>query len=925
MTEKKLFLLDAMALIYRAYFAMNKNPRYNSKGLNTSAILGFANTLTDIIQNEKPTHIGVAFDLMAPTVRHEDYIEYKANRQATPEDIVNSIPYIKELIEAYNIPILSLEGYEADDIIGTIAKKTEKLGFTTYMMTTDKDFGQLVSEKTFIYKPSRMGNSAEIWGIQEVLNKFGIKRPEQVIDFLGLAGDASDNIPGIPGVGDVTAKKLLEEFDNVENLLEKCHEIKNVKLKEKVEANKHLALQSKQLATIILDVPIQWDEKMLELKPFNTERLKRLLDEMEFKTFAQRVLQNTPVKKAQKNEQISLFDDMLDTTAQVSKANEHLNTISNSNYKLVEREEDINQLIKKLEKCNAFCFDCETTGLNTIDAEIIGIAFSVQENEAFFLYLPQEIEKAKTIINKFKFLFEDEKTAKIGQNLKFDISILRNYSIFVKGTLFDTMLIHYLIEPDLRHNLDYLAETYFEYKTITFNEMSGTKNKENINLRAINKDTLKDYACEDADITLRLKNYLLPELEKKGVKELYFNIEAPLIEVLIEMERNGVKIDDKALEKYSEELKNDINEIEKSIYSLAGTTFNIASPKQMGEILFEKIKIVEKPKRTKTKQYSTSEDVLIKLADKHPIINLILDHRSLTKLKSTYIDALPQLINQKTKLIHASFNQAIASTGRLSSNNPNLQNIPIRTDKGKEIRKSFVPREENNIILSADYSQIEIRIIASISKDEGLIEAFNQKLDVHTATAAKIFDTQIENVNKEMRRKAKTVNFGIIYGISPFGLAERLNISRKEAEDIINQYFNKYPKIKEYMTKTIAFAKENGYVETIKGRRRYIKDINSQNATIRGFAERNAINAPIQGTAADMIKIAMINIHNEMMRLNLKSKMILQVHDELVFDLPKDEEIVLRQIIATQMQEAIKLNVPVEVEINSGHNWLDAH
>lgn len=917
-TEKRLFLLDAMALIYRAYYALNKNPRINSKGMNTSAILGFANTLYDVLKNEKPTHIGVAFDTMAPTVRHEEFLDYKANRQAPPEDITNSLPYIKELIKAFNIPILYVDGYEADDVIGTLAKKAEEHGYKTYMMTSDKDFGQLVSENILMYKPPRRGNTPEILGEKEICEKFGIQRTEQVRDLLGLWGDSSDNIPGIPGVGQVTAKKLVAEFDTVENLIKNSDQIKNTRIKEKVKEYGSQAIQCKHLATIITDVPINFSEDDLTRGEVDTSKLKELLNELEFKAFAKRVFSDLNYYEPGQGVQGDLFAQEEESLPKT------VNSIDNSNYFLVHSNEEIENLADKLKKAKEFCFDTETTSLSIIDAELVGIAFATKAKEAYFLLLPEKKADALNMLEKIKPVFEDDGIRKIGQNLKYDISVLKNYDIETRGELFDTMIAHYLLHPDLRHNMDFLAETYLDYKPVSIESLIGKKGKKQASIRTVPTSTLKDYACEDADITYRLKEIFEPQLEKNELLQLFKTIEIPLLDVLSTMERNGVKLDTKALENISEKLGNEINTIEKEIYQMGGREFNIGSPKQLGEILFDDLKIVDKPKLTRTKQYSTSEDVLQKLQEKHPIIEKVLEYRSLTKLKSTYVDALPGLVNKKTGRLHTSYNQAVAATGRLSSNNPNLQNIPIRTERGKEIRKAFVPME-GNTLLAADYSQVELRIIASISEDKGMIEAFNNNLDIHASTAAKIFNVEIKDVTKDMRRKAKTVNFGIIYGISAFGLSERLNIPRGEASGIIKQYFDKYPGIREYMENTVDFAKEYGYVKTLKGRKRYIRDINSRNHTVRGYAERNAINAPIQGTAADMIKIAMINIHREFLEKELKAYMILQVHDELVFDAPGNEIEVIKPIITKNMKGAIPLKVPVEIDMNTGENWLVAH
>ncbi len=945
MAEKKLFLLDAMALIYRAYFALNKNPRINSKGLNTSAILGFANTLFDVIRNEKPTHIAVAFDTAAPTQRHVDFTAYKAHREEMPEDLSVAIPYIKELIEAFNIPVVVKEGYEADDIIGTLAKKAEKKGFLSYMMTSDKDFGQLVTDRILIYKPSKFGNPAEVWGKKEVCEKFSIKEPEQVKDILGLWGDASDNIPGIPGVGEVTAKKLISEFGTVENLLANADKIQNEKLRQKVIENKDKAILSKQLATIILDVPVEFDEKKLEIEPPDAERLKKLFDELEFRTFAQRVftwmsLGKSPSaesveslpgrqagaveKKPEPGDQTDLFSSAEHTHAPGA----NFKTIKDTRheYHVVDTPAKRKALIIDLKKQSSFCFDTETTGVDPISSELVGMSFAFKPFEAYYIPLPEDFEECKKIVHEFRPVLEDPVILKIGQNVKFDIGMFRLYEVFVKEPLFDTMLAHYLLQPDMRHNMDVLAETYLNYSPVSIETLIGKKGSKQLSMRSVDLETIKEYAAEDADVTLQLKTIFEPMLKKTDTRELFDTIEMPLVPVLVSMEMEGVRLDGHALKEYSGQLEKEIRVLEKAIYEDAGQTFNIASPRQLGEILFEKMNIVEKPRQTaKSKQYSTSEDILIRLENKHPIIGKILEYRSLTKLKSTYVDVLPSLVNPKDERLHTSYNQAVAATGRLSSNNPNLQNIPVRTEKGREIRKAFIPRSDHYLLLSADYSQVELRIIAHLAKDKAMIGDFQSGMDVHSATAMRIYGVKQEEVTREMRRNAKTVNFGIIYGMSAFGLSERLNIPRKEAADIIDQYFSKYHGIKEYIDKTIAFAKKHGYVETMMKRRRYLRDINSSNATVRGFAERNAINAPIQGTAADLIKIAMINILHELEKKKLTSKMILQVHDELVFDMLKTEADQVRAIVDDKMKHAIPLDVPVDVEISAGKNWLEAH
>jgi DNA polymerase-1 len=924
---KKLFLLDAMALIYRAYFALNKNPRINSKGLNTSAILGFANMLYDLLKNEKPTHIGVAFDTMAPTARHIEFTEYKAHRQAIPEDLALSIPYIQRLIRAFNIPVLFVEGYEADDVIGTFSKKAEEQGFTTFMMTSDKDFGQLVTDNVFIYKPGKLGEKAVVLGPREVCEKFGIERPEQVIDLLGLWGDASDNIPGIPGVGEVTAQKLLARFGTVENLIAQSDTIDNEKLKSRVKEYADQALMSKALATIILDVPLDFNPDQLMLAEPDRKALKELLDELEFRAFAKRVFTDLSLKDAAIQRQGSdLFSGLPEEAGE--KIPEERKTIDQvpHNYILVDSEEKRRQLLQQFIGKGFFCFDTETTGLDAHRSELVGISFAFDKGEAWFLYLNYTYDESLHILQDFKPWFENEKTDKIGQNIKYDISVLKWYDIEVRGRLFDTMLAHYLIQPDMKHNMDYLAEAYLNYKPVPIESLIGKKGKGQGNMKMVEPDLIKEYAGEDADITLQLWDVFRPQLIEASTMELFQNIEMPLVPVLASMEAEGFKIDRNALEDYSLELQSEISVLENEIMDLAGMKFNISSPKQMGEVLFDHLRILEKPKQTsKTKQYSTGEEVLQKLIHKHPIIQKILDYRSLTKLKSTYVDTLPALINPRTGRVHTTFNQAVASTGRLSSNNPNLQNIPVRTERGREIRKAFVPRNHEYIILSADYSQIELRLIAELSKDKAMMDAFRKGEDIHTATAARVYKTESHQVTRDMRRNAKMVNFGIIYGISAFGLSERLNIPRKEAAELIDEYFRQYPGIKSYMENCIRLAKEKGYVETIMKRRRYLRDINSNNASVRGFAERNAINAPIQGSAADMIKIAMIKIFDAMKNLGMKSRMILQVHDELVFDAHRSELETLKPLVGELMKNAIPLTVPVEVEMNVGENWLEAH
>jgi len=929
MSEKKLFLLDAMALIYRAYFALSRNPRITSTGINTSAVLGFTNTLHDILKNEKPTHIAVAFDSFAPTFRHIEFPEYKANREKMPEDIISNIPLIKRLLEGFRIPIIEMKGFEADDIIGTLAKQAEKAGCTTYMMTPDKDFGQLVSDNIFMYKPARMGNKAEIWGVKEVCEKFGIQHPDQVRDVLGLWGDVSDNIPGIPGVGEKTAKKLLSEFPSIEELIANADKIGNPRMREKIATFGEQALKSKSLATIVLDVPVDFNESAFEVEEPDIEALKNLFEELEFKTFASRFFDtpgtgNIAPTKPSDDGQTDLFSIAGEHIESVEDTYETIKTIKH-NYLLVDNETAQLQLLERLKAANSFCFDTETTSIDANKAELVGMSFSFQPDEAFYVPCPEKHEECVTFLAPYKGYFEDQTKGKTGQNIKYDINVLRWYGIEVKGVEFDTMIAHYLIEPDQRHNMDYLSRTYLNYDPVSIETLIGKKGKNQRNIRTAPIDQVSEYAAEDADVTLKLRAVLEPKLEEQGVTNLFNKIEMPLIPVLAAMETEGVMLDIENLHQYSKSLALEIRDLEESIYAHAGGEFNISSPKQLGVILFERLKVTDKPKRTKTKQYSTGEEVLVKLLNHHPIIQQILDYRSLTKLKSTYVDALPALVNSRTGRLHTTYNQAVASTGRLSSNNPNLQNIPIRTARGREIRKAFVPRNEDYVLLAADYSQVELRIIAALSKDEGMLEAFKNNMDIHTATASRIFGVEASEVTKDMRRNAKTVNFGIIYGISAFGLSERLNIPRKEAAEIINQYFTQYHGIKKYMDDQINFAKEHGYVETIMKRRRYLRDINSGNAVIRGFAERNAINAPIQGSSADMIKIAMINIHKEMVDKKLQSKMILQVHDELVFDVFKPELETIKELVKCNMMNAMDLGLPLEVEMATGENWLEAH
>jgi DNA polymerase-1 len=930
--QPKLFLLDAMALIYRAFFALNKNPRINSKGFNTSAILGFANTLYEVLKKEKPTHIGVAFDTAAPTQRHTDFAAYKANREKMPDDLSAAIPHIIELVKAFNIPLLMVDGFEADDVIGTLAKAAEKEGFITYMMTPDKDFGQLVSENIFMYKPARAGEDPVIWGIPEICERYGIERPEQLIDILGLMGDASDNIPGVPGVGEKTAAKLIAEYGSIENLLQNTTDLKG-KLKENVENNTASAIQSKQLATIITDVPIAFEPEKLKVSAPDMEKLKIIFDELEFRTFAKRMLDDAtraagqdvaPQNKA--GTTMDLFSQ-LDADGLDPYQNTSKKTLSETphQYLSVLGEGEIKALVQELMNYSSVCFDTETTAIDAHTAELVGMSFAVKPAHAWYVHLPDNYHECQQTLRLFKPFFDNESIEKIGQNLKYDIAVLRWYDIEVKGPLFDTMIAHYLIEPDQRHNMDVLAENYLNYSPVSIETLIGKKGKNQGTMRDADPEEVKEYAAEDADITLQLKQVFEPLLIKSQLNDLFHQIEMPLVPVLAAMEAEGVRVDNDILNQIGKELELEINQVEKEIYSLSESTFNIGSPKQLGEVLFEKMGLTTNAKKTKTGQYPTGEEVLSKMIHVHPIVQLILDYRSLTKLKSTYVDTLPDLVNPRDGRIHTSYNQAVAATGRLSSNNPNLQNIPIRTERGREIRKAFVPRNKNYILLAADYSQVELRIIAHLSGDTAMIEAFNQGLDIHTATASKVYDVALENVTKEMRRNAKMVNFGIIYGISAFGLSERLGISRGEAANIISSYFREYPGIKAYMNNQIELARKNGFVETMLGRRRLLRDINASNSVVRGFAERNAINAPIQGTSADMIKIAMIQIHNHLKKNNMQSKMILQVHDELVFDAHRDELENLKKIVAGYMQNAVKLSVALETEVNTGENWLEAH
>jgi DNA polymerase-1 len=958
---KKLFLLDAFALIYRAYFAFSNNPRINSQGLNTSAIFGFTNTLLEVLSKEKPTHLAVVFDLAGPTHRHVEFEAYKAQREEMPEDLRKAIPYIFKLLEGFNIPALSFEGFEADDVIGSLAMQAEKKGFTTYMMTPDKDYGQLVDENTFIYKPARLGNGAEILGVKEICDKWQIKNVAQLIDILGLMGDTSDNIPGIPGVGEKTAIQLVKDFDSVENLYLNTDKLKG-KLKEKVENNKDKAILSKRLATIVLDIPIELHDEELIRKEVNKDALREVFKELEFRTIAKKVLgedisdgvpeqwnsskvassptsfsegegnKKGEVKKG-KPAQVDMFSEEGETATDYADDNQGESVKSAAktaqdtehNYILIDTKEKRSELLNTLHHNKEFCFDSETTSLDTYVAEIVGLSFAVKPYEAYYVPFPENQQEAQSIINEFKSLFEDESKTLIGQNIKYDLQVLKNYNIEIKNKLFDTMIAHFLIQPEMRHGMDLLAETYLNYSPISIETLIGKKGKNQTSMRDAEIEAIKEYAAEDADVTLQLEKVFAPKLEENKLENLFHDVEVPLVHVLADMEREGVRIDTKVLNDYSTQLEKEIVQIDDEIQKLAGTPFNVSSPKQVGEILFDYLKIIDKPKKTKTGQYSTGEDVLAKLTDKHPIVGKILEYREAMKLKNTYVDTLPLLVNIKTGRIHTSYNQVVAVTGRLSSDNPNLQNIPVRTERGRYIRKAFIPRDENHILLSADYSQIELRIVASISKDPNMCEAFRLGKDIHTATAAKVYGIDESEVTKEMRYKAKSVNFGIIYGQGAFGLAENIGVSRTEAKQLIDNYFREYGSIKKYMDNSINFAREHGYVQTLLGRKRWLRDITSNNAVVRGYAERNAINAPIQGSAADMIKVAMISIQKELKKQHFKSKMILQVHDELIFDVEKSELETIKPVIEEHMKHALPLDVPLEVGMGTGVNWLEAH
>ena len=954
-TQKRLFLLDAYALIFRGYFAFIKNPRITSTGMDTSAIMGFMNALMDVIKRDKPDHLAVAFDKGGSDYRYEMYQEYKAHRDQTPEAIKIAVPYIQDILKAMHIPIIEVAGFEADDLIGTIAKQAEKQNYKVFMVTPDKDFAQLVSENIFMYKPARMGNDIEIWGIPEVLKKFEIERPEQVIDFLGMMGDAADNIPGFPGVGEVTAKKLLKEFGSMENLLANTDKLKGA-LKDKIEANKEKGILSKKLATILLDCPVVFNEDDYKLTPPDVEKTDALFQILEFRQMKTqfdklyststtlsdvegaesgfgKAIKKTPIKKTN-DEQFDLFGFSDDVDGKNFTADSYKN-LSNTphSYQLIQGDLGIRLLMQNLMKQQSVCFDTETTGIDALNAELVGISFSYEINKAFYVPFPENQDDAQELIAKFSPFFENEAIEKVGQNIKYDLKVLANYGVSIKGKMFDTMIAHYLINPDMRHNMNILSETYLHYSPKSINDLigkpsrsSGEKGKNQQSMRDVPLEDIKEYAAEDADITFQLKQNFSPILEKAETKKLFDEIEIPLIPVLAAMEREGINLDVPFLKEMSVEMAQESNLLEQKIYETAGEKFNLASPKQLGEVLFDKMKIGgTKQKKTKTGQYATGEEVLSYLANDNQIVKDILDWRQMVKLQSTYIDALPNQVDQKTGRVHTDYMQTVAATGRLSSNNPNLQNIPIRTQRGRLIRKAFIARNDNYTLLSADYSQIELRIIAALSGEENMIKAFQNNEDIHRSTAAKVFNVALEEVTKEQRSQAKTVNFGIIYGVSAFGLSNQTTLSRKEAAELIDAYYQTYPNLKAYMSDQVDFARENGYVQTVLGRRRYLKDINSVNMMVKSGAERNAVNAPIQGSAADIIKIAMINIYKKLTTENYQSKMLLQVHDELVFDVHNSELEKIKPMIKFEMENAFKMEVPLEVEIGTGKNWLEAH
>ncbi|UOY07879.1 DNA polymerase I [Muricauda sp. SCSIO 64092] len=949
--QKRLFLLDAYALIFRGYYAFIKNPRINSKGMDTSAIMGFMNSLFDVIRREKPDHLAVAFDKGGSVERTELFEDYKANRDETPDAIRIAVPYIQDILKALKIPVVELEGYEADDLIGTLAKQAEKEDYKVFMVTPDKDFGQLVSENIFMYRPARMGNGIEIWGIPEVQKRFGVERPEQVIDYLGMMGDASDNIPGLPGVGDKTAQKFLAQFGSLEGLLANTDQLKG-KMKEKVETNAELGRLSRKLAEIKIDCDVQFDAADFEMCPPDAEKVQELFEELEFRRLKEQFLKlfsgeaeaNPQTTKTETKEkvyseqgqgeakvagsgQFTLFGGNPSEAPATIREVSSRKTISEVPhfYQMVQDGLGMELFLKNLMKQSAVCFDTETTSINPLEAELVGIAFSWAAGKGFYVPIPEEREKAMAIIEKLRPFFEAEHIEKIGQNLKYDIKVMLNYGIDVKGKLFDTMLAHYLINPDMRHNMDVLSETYLNYTPVSITELIGKKGKNQLSMRQVPLDKQTEYAVEDADVTYQLAQKFRPELTEAKTDSLFEGIEVPLLRVLADMEREGINLDESFLNDLSTVLDKDIKELEGKIYEQAGEQFNIGSPKQLGEILFGKMKLVDKPKKTKTGQFSTSEEVLSYLAKDHGIIQNVLDYRGLTKLKSTYVDALPNEVQKHSGRVHTDYMQTVAATGRLSSNNPNLQNIPIRTERGRQVRKAFIPRNENYVLLAADYSQIELRIIAALSEEDTMIEAFKNGEDIHASTASRVFNVPINEVTREQRSNAKTVNFGIIYGVSAFGLSNQTDLNRTEAKELIETYYKTYPKLRNYMGEQVDFARENGYVQTVLGRRRYLKDINAGNQVVRGAAERNAVNAPIQGSAADIIKIAMINIHKKLTEGNYRTKMLLQVHDELVFDCYKPELEEMKTLIKTEMENAYALAVPLDVEVGIGANWLEAH
>lgn len=930
MNQKRLFLLDAYALIFRGYYAFIKNPRINSKGLNTSAIMGFMNSLLEVIRKEKPNYLAVCFDKGGSQERFSIFPEYKANRDETPEAIRIAIPYIHKILEAMQIPIIEKEGYEADDIIGTLAKQAEQEGYTTFMVTPDKDYGQLVSENIFMYKPARGGKDIEIWGVEEVKQNFGVNSPEQVIDLLGMMGDAVDNIPGFPGVGEKTAQKLIQEFGSIENLLQNTDKLKG-KLRENIENNAEKGLLSKRLARIILDVPVTFHKENFALSSPKMEEIIPIFEELEFRTmlgtlqkaFQQVNTSNTEynlfnISENSQNIQLSLFDNPETSQYKTIKDIEH-------SYYLIENKEDSYKLVSELLLQKEVCFDTETTSLNELEAELVGMAFSWEKHKGYYVLFPESKELTQEILEIFRPFFENSSITKIGQNLKYDIKVLAKYNIQVLGNLFDTMIAHYLLNPDGKHNMDILSENYLHYSPISIETLIGKKGKGQLSMRQVPPPEQKEYAVEDTDVTLQLKNIFEQQLQKYNAEKLFSQIESPLVQVLADMELEGIRIDVPFLKSLSDDIEKDIFSLQQAVYEQAGETFNLSSPKQLGDILFEKLKLISKPKKTKTGQYATSEEILSELAPKHKIVANVLEYRQLQKLQSTYIDALPKEVNSTTGRVHTTYMQAVTATGRLSSNNPNLQNIPIRTERGQQIRKAFVPCNEDYTLLSADYSQIELRVIAALSGEKNMIEAFLQNQDIHRSTAAKVFNVDIQSVTREQRSHAKTVNFGIIYGVSAFGLSNQTELSRSESKELIDTYYQTYPQLKVFIDKQIHFARENGYVETILGRRRYLPDINSRNQVVKGAAERNAVNAPIQGSAADIIKIAMINIYNLLKDNKLKTKMLLQVHDELIFDVPKNELDFVKPLIKKTMEEAYQFAVPLVVDLGIGKNWLEAH